>query len=320
MGPYTGIKLLGAGASLRTGESLVSPSGNARFTVQPDGNAVVYQVQPDGTEKCLFATHTHAGNPAALGQGAAFVIQEDDNAVLYDTAGKPVWATNTVEKGVGRVTLALGDNGVLVLVDEADPPTAVWNSGPRGELRKEWGGGGRGGGGGTGTRPVWRRPLWAAAAAAMRGRAGPTTPVSSLKTSLPLSTQHSHAPSHPHCSLVPSPPTGIKAAFESLSAGATYLAERGTYYASDAYDKSKVVAAKTLDQAKAYGATAVEEAKVFGEKVKSQSADAYATASEKAGQALEVAKEKAAVVADKAQDVAGKVVDKANEAYAAARK
>ena len=183
MGPYTGIKLLGAGASLRTGESLVSPSGNARFTVQPDGNAVVYQVQPDGTEKCLFATHTHAGNPAALGQGAAFVIQEDDNAVLYDTAGKPVWATNTVEKGVGRVTLALGDNGVLVLVDEADPPTAVWNSGPRGELRKEWGGGGRGGGGGTGTRPVWRRPLWAAAAAAMRGRAGPTTPVSSLKTS-----------------------------------------------------------------------------------------------------------------------------------------
>ena len=133
MGPYTGIKLLGAGASLRTGESLVSPSGNARFTVQPDGNAVVYQVQPDGTEKCLFATHTHAGNPAALGQGAAFVIQEDDNAVLYDAAGKPVWATNTVEKGVGRVTLALGDNGVLVLVDEADPPTAVWNSGPRGE-------------------------------------------------------------------------------------------------------------------------------------------------------------------------------------------
>ena len=43
-----------------------------------------------------------------------------------------MWATNTVEKGVGRVTLALGDNGVLVLVDEADPPTAVWNSGPKG--------------------------------------------------------------------------------------------------------------------------------------------------------------------------------------------
>lgn len=248
MGPYSGIKLLGAGASLRAGESLVSPSGNAKFTIQPDGNAVVYQVQADGTEKCLFATHTHAGNPAALGAGKSFVIQEDDNAVLYDGAGKPVWATNTVEKGVGRVTLALGDNGVLVLVDEADPPTAVWNSGPR----------------------------------------------------------------------------GIRAAFESLSAGATYLAERGTYYASDAYDKSKAVAVKTLDQAKTYGATAVEEAKVFGEKVKTQSTEAYHAAAEKAGEVYEVAKDKAAVAAAQAQDAAGKVADKATEAYnsaaAAARK
>ena len=248
MGPYSGIKLLGAGASLRTGESLVSPSGNARFTIQPDGNAVVYQIQADGTEKCLFATHTHAGNPAALGQGKAFVIQEDDNAVLYDGSGKPVWATNTVEKGAGRVTLALGDNGVLVLVDEADPPTAVWNSGPR----------------------------------------------------------------------------GIKAAFESLSAGATYLAERGTYYASDAYDKSKAVAAKTLDQTKAYGGETLEQAKVFGEKVKAQSTEAYHAAAEKAGEVYEVAKDKAAVAVDKAQDVAGKVADKATEAYnqaaAAARK
>jgi hypothetical protein len=244
MGPYSGIKLLGAGASLGLGESLVSPSGNARFTIQPDGNAVVYQVQPDGTEKCMFATHTHAGNPAALGAGASFVIQEDDNCVLYDRAGKPVWATNTVEKGVGRVTLALGDNGVLVLVDEADPPTAVWNSGPR----------------------------------------------------------------------------GIKAAFESLSAGATYLAERGTYYASDAYEKSKVVAAKTLDQAKEYGAQGVDQAKAFGEKVKAQSTEVYHAAAEKAGAAYEVAKDKAAVVADKATDAAGKVADKAQGAYAAARK
>jgi hypothetical protein len=226
MGPYTGIKLLGAGASLGTGESLVSPSGNARFTIQPDGNAVVYQVQADGTEKCLWATHTHAGNPAALGQGASFVIQEDDNAVLYDKAGKPVWATNTVEKGVGRVTLALGDNGVLVLVDEADPPTAVWNSGPR----------------------------------------------------------------------------GIKAAFESLSAGATYLAERGTYYASDAYEKSKAVASKTLDQAKAYGADAVTEAKTFGAKVKDQSTEIYHTAAEKAGEYIEVAKDKAGAAYEVAKD------------------
>ena len=129
---------------------------------------------------------------------------------------------------------------------------------------------------------------------------------------------------HCHHSLSLSSLPGIRAAFESLSAGATYLAERGTYYASDAYDKSKAVAVKTLDQAKTYGATAVEEAKVFGEKVKTQSTEAYHAAAEKAGEVYEVAKDKAAVAAAQAQDAAGKVADKATEAYnsaaAAARK
>jgi len=35
-------------------------------------------------------------------------------------------------KATGRVTLALGDEGLLVLVDEAEPPLAVWTSGPHG--------------------------------------------------------------------------------------------------------------------------------------------------------------------------------------------
>ena len=40
--------------------------------------------------------------------------------------------SNTVGKATGRVTLALGDEGLLVLVDEAEPPVAVWTSGPHG--------------------------------------------------------------------------------------------------------------------------------------------------------------------------------------------
>ena len=40
--------------------------------------------------------------------------------------------SNTVGKATGRVTLALGDEGLLVLVDESEPPVAVWTSGPHG--------------------------------------------------------------------------------------------------------------------------------------------------------------------------------------------
>jgi hypothetical protein len=38
----------------------------------------------------------------------------------------PVWASNTCGKGQGKATLALGDFGFLVLVDEVRPvPLAV---------------------------------------------------------------------------------------------------------------------------------------------------------------------------------------------------
>lgn len=48
--------------------------------------------------------------------------------MIYAEDGRPVWATNTVGKATGRVTLAVGDEGPLVLVDEAEPPVAVWTS------------------------------------------------------------------------------------------------------------------------------------------------------------------------------------------------
>lgn len=47
--------------------------------------------------------------------------QADNNIVTYTTfAGEEsaVWASNTCGKGVGLATLALGDLGLLILVDE----------------------------------------------------------------------------------------------------------------------------------------------------------------------------------------------------------
>lgn len=123
--------LLGEGAALRSGEQLVSPDGKTRFVMQADGNAVVYQKPPSGGtgERVLFATH----NGDTLGVGGVatkFVVTREHNLVSVDNAGKVIWESKTEGKGEGKVTLALGDNGLLVLVDEADH--AVWNSGPTG--------------------------------------------------------------------------------------------------------------------------------------------------------------------------------------------
>lgn len=151
--------LLGAGAVLHVGESLVSPDGKSKAILQEDGNFVVYK---DG--KDIFATHTYKGSKQSsvpelvrlffntfydemfvfddffllsltehrrnfkqkiffflsLQAGHTLIPQEDGNLVIYaspEHGNRPIWATNTVGKNTGRVTLALGDEGLLVLVD-----------------------------------------------------------------------------------------------------------------------------------------------------------------------------------------------------------
>ena len=129
--------LLGEGAALRAGEQLVSPDGKTRFVMQADGNAVVYQKPPSGGtgERVLFVTHN--GDTLGVdGVATKFIVTRDHNLVSVDDTGKVIWESKTEGKGEGKVTLALGDNGLLVLVDEADH--AVWNSGPTG-IKGEWG-------------------------------------------------------------------------------------------------------------------------------------------------------------------------------------
>ena len=118
--------LLGAGAVLKRGEKLVSPNGKVEAILQDDGNFVVYIDKKD-----VWASHTYLGSKESSVPDAAghtLVPQEDGNLVIYAEDGRPVWATNTVGKATGRVTLAVGDEGPLVLVDEAEPPVAVWTS------------------------------------------------------------------------------------------------------------------------------------------------------------------------------------------------
>jgi surface antigen len=69
-------------------------SGGTSVNMQSDGNLVIYG--PNGA--------TWASNTAGTGSGNHLVMQDDGNLVIYTSAGKPVWATNTVAGGPGLTT------------------------------------------------------------------------------------------------------------------------------------------------------------------------------------------------------------------------
>ena len=86
---------LKAGESLKAGEQLTSGCGGIiKFVVQGDGNLVVYQTNTGASnDAVLWASNTHT----ATGDGLHLDLQGDGNLVLYsDPQPHPVvWATNT---------------------------------------------------------------------------------------------------------------------------------------------------------------------------------------------------------------------------------
>ncbi len=116
-GPTQASGLL-AGQGLLTGRSIRSADGRFTFTMQGDGNLVLYGpggqvlwasgtngkldvwdvimqgdgnlVIYDGHSKALWASNT-SGKP-----GAWLTVQNDGNVVIYDIGNHPLWATNTV--------------------------------------------------------------------------------------------------------------------------------------------------------------------------------------------------------------------------------
>jgi hypothetical protein len=93
---------LGPGAALPIGGALVSPNGQFRCLLQPDGNLVVYRsTQP------IWYTGT-AGQP--IGRA---VMQPDGNFVLVRRDGRPAWWTGTA--GYPNALLVLRNDGGLAL-------------------------------------------------------------------------------------------------------------------------------------------------------------------------------------------------------------
>ncbi len=88
--------------SLSANQSLKSPNGQYRLTMQGDGNLVEY----DGAAA--------AWSSGTTGTGVHAVMQGDGNLVVYNSANAALFAANT--SGNPGADLVLGDNGVLNVV------------------------------------------------------------------------------------------------------------------------------------------------------------------------------------------------------------
>jgi hypothetical protein len=92
---------LSRGQSLPVGQSLYSPDGRTRLTLQDNANMVVFV---DGIGDICDTGTTNLGLPKYL------TLQDDGRLVLYDVDGNPLWQT-----GRGGNRLDVQDNSHVVL-------------------------------------------------------------------------------------------------------------------------------------------------------------------------------------------------------------
>ena len=106
--------ILAPGLAITTGGALVSANGQYEMVMQADGNLVLYRM---ADRRPMWATGT-----AGRGVGRA-VMQVDGNFVLYTMAGGVVWQTNTA-RHPGSF-LVLQDDGNVVIYQPTSP---LWQS------------------------------------------------------------------------------------------------------------------------------------------------------------------------------------------------
>ena len=114
--PLWGPGLMPAGASLSSGQSLISPTGRYRLTLQSDGNLVEYTA--GGTD-----TWSSSTGPS----GAVAVMQGDGNFVVYDAASHALWSSQT--SGKSGAYLLLSDDGQLSVLSVTGAAT-LWQPTP----------------------------------------------------------------------------------------------------------------------------------------------------------------------------------------------
>lgn len=95
------------------GGSIYSPNSNFRFTLQTDGNLVLYRKNPNLTETAIWASYTQ-GQPSA-----GVYLQTDGNMVIYNSSHVGIWASFIYNNPGGLNTVsnayyALQNDGNLV--------------------------------------------------------------------------------------------------------------------------------------------------------------------------------------------------------------
>lgn len=117
--PYPAGASLIVNKGMKRGSSISSPNGKYRFTLQNDGNVVIYK-----GDAPIWAL-----NRADI---ELIKIQADGNIVGYDAGNKAQWSSGSNGRGDNSSTLVMQDNGDLVLL-KADK-SVVWRSQTNGAM------------------------------------------------------------------------------------------------------------------------------------------------------------------------------------------
>ncbi|MEI6479111.1 MAG: hypothetical protein WCO18_02340, partial [bacterium] len=111
--------ILAVGASLTPGQSITSCNGGFRFTLQTDGNAVVY----NSANAALWSSGTN-------GKASAFMaMQGDGNLVIYTASNGYIWGTANGHGGHTGTPTGLYMQGDGNAVIYATNGTVLWQSG-----------------------------------------------------------------------------------------------------------------------------------------------------------------------------------------------
>ena len=109
---------LTSGTILKKNDHMKSADGKYTLSIGPNGNLILYN--KDSPE---WSSRTN-------GLDCFLQIQPDNNLVLYDKNKKPLWSSNTNNKGIARTAyLTLLNSGNLVIYDSKN--TLLWASNPK---------------------------------------------------------------------------------------------------------------------------------------------------------------------------------------------
>jgi hypothetical protein len=105
---------LTAGEQLTLNQSIFSPNGQYRLTMQSDGNLVDY----NPSNSPVWASNS-------VNSSVSYVtMQSDGNLVIYNSSGNPLWASNTA--GNTGAYLSLSDTGTIMIFSASGIP--LWGA------------------------------------------------------------------------------------------------------------------------------------------------------------------------------------------------